>query len=288
MPENDPLQEKVWTGRFVFDLKVHPEQPRHGWLCGYRRWSNDPTGRGRVDIALVLPEDSKRFRIHSNQVSFNFLPETGVFAIRAIRALHIHPVFVDASRVDCHNRLRVLDRPRQIVDVGEATYEFKYDIDNEAAFIEARARYLRTTMHQSSPLICDTPTPSEDDIHVGKWRLLGTVGRGSESVVVSAMSSEGKLVVVKTLDKIRFHNQRIDQEIRRYRKITETVKDSEESQYLLAFLESIAGDHSTYLFFSPHARHDFGVLLSNPRLYSRQLHTVVLSEVHTGGSMKLH
>lgn len=276
-PENDPLEERVWTGSFVFDLDSPPELPQIGWRCGYGRWSKDLIGR--LDIAVCLPEDGKRLRVHGNHLSFNFLVETGVFAIRANIL-----TWVDAQHVvrSHNNGICILNKPLQILDIGEAKYEFKYTVEDEDTFAEARAEYLRDVMHQSSSLICESPTPSKEDIQVGKWRLFGAVGRGSESVVVSAISAENQLVVVKTLNKIRCSDQDIDREIRRYRNITDKAAGSEDSRFLLAFLESIAGDHTTYLVFSPHARHDFDVLTSHPRMYSRQLHSQLFLQALRG------
>lgn len=63
----------------------------------------------------------------------------------------------------------------QILDIGEAKDEFKYNVEDEETFAEARAEYFQDVMHQSSSLICESPTPSKEDIQVGKWRLLGAV-----------------------------------------------------------------------------------------------------------------
>ena len=76
------------------------------------------------------------------------------------------------------------------------------------------------------------------------------------------------------------------------RRITDMVAVSEDSRFLLTFLESVAGDHTTYLVFSPHARHDFELLLSDPRTHSRKLHGQLFRQalrgvraLHTAGLM---
>ena len=104
---------------------------------------------------------------------------------------------VDRSR---NNGLCVRDKRQQILEIGEANYEFEYNVDHEKAFVAKPGEYMREVMHQSSLPICQSPTPSKGDVYVGEWRLLGTSGRGSELVVVSAISLGKQLVAVKALD----------------------------------------------------------------------------------------
>ncbi|SMR62293.1 unnamed protein product [Zymoseptoria tritici ST99CH_1E4] len=265
--DHHPLDRLVWTGKFVFNLSRPPEMPPLGWRCGHgRRWEIDPFGR--VDIVLCLPEDGKKHGIHPNHCFFRFLPATDAFAIQAR-----HPTGVDADEAikGRNDGIVVLNRPRQMLRIGQANYEFSYSVVDEDAFRVDRENYMRDILHRPSPPTFQLSTPSDNDIHVGKWRLLGRVGQGSESVVVSAMSSENQIVVVKTLNRLHFRQQDIAAEIRRNRHLTERVSSFADSQYVLAFLEGITNDQAAYLVFEPHARHDLNAVLQDPRAHNRRL-----------------
>lgn len=87
----------------------------------------------------------------------------------AIRVNFLTWVDTDNVHVARNNGVFVLDKPQQILEIGDATYEFQYTVSDQKTFAIKRADYLRDAMRQSLPPICDLPTPSKDDIFVGKW-----------------------------------------------------------------------------------------------------------------------
>lgn len=258
MPGPDPLDKMVWTGGFVFSFDSEPQAPHIGWRCGYGRWSKDP-GIGRVDLALCLPEDRMKSSIHGNHVFFNFLGDSAAFAIHTL-----HPTSVDGQMVAGTKNYRVLNRASHVVSIGEMSYTFNYTVPSDQidAFTKRRAAYMRDILSIEAPLISATPTPSEKDIYVGRWRLIQTIGSGSESVVASAISGNGDLVAVKQIGSRRTAKEK-QAEIERYKRIWKEVT-GEGAQFLIAFYDSVESHLGVlYTFFQPLVRHDFTTLLNS-------------------------
>ncbi|KAK0972311.1 hypothetical protein LTR54_017603 [Friedmanniomyces endolithicus] len=266
----DPLDEHIWTGGYGFDLNVGPEVPRIGWRCGYGRWSKNLVA-GRVDIILGQPEDAKKANVHGNHLRFDFLPDSTAFYIRVS-----NPCKVDAAWVNGDKRDRVLDLPCHVITIGEFNYEFNYcprsDIE-ENKFVTRREQYVMNKLQMELPMAFASATPSVQDVQIGQWRLLKDIGRGTESVVVAAISPQGTLVAVKTL---RANKRAVEKESEsaRYRRIRDRTAEQEGNEFVITFRDSIAsgeGLGNTYILFGSVARADLTSLLDSTRNVDRAI-----------------
>ena len=267
----DPLDELVYVGSYEFALRTPPELRRLGWRAGYgRRWDKDPTAR--VDLLLALPGGAKEYRIHGNHTLFNFVEHSGTFAIRSIH--DDSTTSIDSERLSPMSKFHILQQPEQVITIGELQYCLSYCVgkgSDEAAFQAAKREYLVEILRWEAPISHFAATPTDQNIHIGKWTMFKAAGAGSDAIVKAAIGKDGEMVAARPVKRYTdSEHDRGNEQIAHHQLLDNRLNSVSGNKYVLRLRSVIRTNPKApcedYLLFTPLARLDLDTMLRQPDL----------------------
>ena len=281
--ENDLLSEFVWSGHYSFSLATPPELTQVGWRVGYgRKWVEDPCGR--VDILLAVYGDAKPHRLHGNHAIFNFIQQSGAFAMRCI---HDDGAAIGTHHFGPNDKYQVLQRSEQLITLGDLQYKLSFVTarQNEDAFQIAKRYYLVNKLEWEDPIVHVSATPTDQNVHIGEWTLMKSAGAGAQAIVNAAIATDGKMAAVRVVKRLRkdddAHNT-----IDLLERIERKLARSNNNRYTLrlhgVLRTNVQPPSEDFLLFTPLARLTFVVLLKQDSDVSREVRLKLFAQVAKG------
>ncbi|USW59632.1 Putative protein kinase [Septoria linicola] len=189
----------LWHGFVAFSLNHSPAAPRFGWSVGYQPTWHELTRS--PDIPLCSQARARHAKLHRRHLTFSFWHGTGTLAFKAIH----------------DNTLK------NFLDLGTLQYWMIYVQVSETVQDEmkrATERYIQGIPGGDAVITSASATPTAYDKTVGRWKVMGVAGRGSSTIMSTALHSEhGTLAVVR-------HKQKNDSGYRRFLQEIDTERST--------------------------------------------------------------
>lgn len=207
--KSENREQMIWQGSFHLSLDVAPFFPALGWRAGSGRWNKNPIASVDLLLSYLTPQDSVR----GNHVIFGFNKNTGVLMLQPCHGGQ-HGIKLDAKSFAGPSNAQALLRPASVIQIGRLEYQLEFTMPvnhiMEKLFQKEKAKYFQERLHAPPPIEATSGTPSWNNMVIGPWTAISTVGRGSYGVVSAAIHWDGSVIAVKSFLR---HNRQSDKSV---------------------------------------------------------------------------
>jgi hypothetical protein len=254
------LDALIWTGSYVFSLKILPEDFPQLWRAGSGRWISSPHG----DVDFLLSVEPQEDRVRGTHAHFQFNAKSGILMLGAYHS-GLNAIKIGNETFGRNNGQRALNSQSTTLRFGKLEYKFCYQIEPntplESRYQEDMMFYFENVLKSPLPIEATSATPSAMNITIGPWTLHRPVGAGTFGVVSAASHQTGDIVAVKTfIRRSQQTSKAPDYEIEIVQKVM--ACDHDERQKYIISLENVLYSSGSKTFKGPGP--DFVYLLYTP------------------------
>ena len=273
-------EEKVWTGSYIFNIKVLPQNPPVGWRLGAGRFKG---GKDVVNpsagVVVLLERPPRHYGIKTIHARLSFDKQSGILLVKAHHD-NPHDIVLDGEAFGTRD-FRALSLRMSILRLGKLEYDFVFTLAPnslpEAIYQKGLEDHFRQYLETEPPLSATSATPSDNNtVHRKGWILKGALGRGSFGTVSAASNSRAQVVAFKTMAR---HDIDSDQHVQKEVQVAEQIRSilhADNEQRILRLVDVIYERENreydgqnpghVWLLYTPLCRDNFrGVFLINAK-----------------------
>jgi protein kinase-like protein len=223
----------IWTGRYIFSLKIPPRNAASGWILGKGRQNNP------VDVQLAI--NRTQYDLRGFHAIFNIHTSTGyLWATKASGSIDLE-FTIDGHDVARGQRFGLNQTPMRL-RMGRCEYIFEYtEYARSPEYVVEQRNFLTRHLkipHESIDLSL-TPTPSRHSRKIGDWTQGISLGKGTFGKVFVGTNAKNETVAIKIVERGSRTQSSVAEEIRVLEELTKLAKSANDHGRLVRLREVI-------------------------------------------------